>query len=129
MLWWCWSLVWMSSERSVVSDVDVHLNNLSEVINRVINRVVRSSFLSRKSRLLVLRTWFGNTNHIVTINTPFFYWKCPNSFLQKETYIFVKKTSVNYFWSTGQKIYKSLFRNRPADRNELFQPGRMVLIT
>lgn len=59
----------------------------------------------------------------------FFYWKCPNSLLQKVTYIFVDKTSVNLFWSTGQKIYKSLFRNRPADRNELFQPGRMVLIT
>ena len=59
----------MSCERSVVSDVDVHLNNLSEVIIRV----VRSSFLSRKSGLLVLRTGFGNTNHIVTINSPFFF--------------------------------------------------------
>lgn len=28
----------------------------------------------------------------------------------------------------GQKIYKALFRNRPAERNELFQPGRMVKI-
>jgi len=28
----------------------------------------------------------------------------------------------------GQKIYKALFRNRPAERNELFQPGRMAYV-
>ena len=32
----------------------------------------------------------------------------------------------NIFFIIGQKIYKTLFRNRPAERNELFQPGRMV---
>ena len=31
-----------------------------------------------------------------------------------------------YIFTIGQKIYKALFRNRPAERNELFQPGRMV---
>ncbi|CAB4018724.1 Red, partial [Paramuricea clavata] len=28
----------------------------------------------------------------------------------------------------GQKIYRSVFKNRPADKNELFQPGRMAYV-
>ncbi|XP_028418959.1 protein Red-like, partial [Dendronephthya gigantea] len=28
----------------------------------------------------------------------------------------------------GQKIYKSIFKSRPADKNELFQPGRMAYV-
>ncbi|KAK2551297.1 Protein Red [Acropora cervicornis] len=33
---------------------------------------------------------------------------------------------VEFTTKLGQKVYKALFRSRPADRNELFQPGRMV---
>nr|XP_058968623.1 protein Red-like [Pocillopora verrucosa] len=35
---------------------------------------------------------------------------------------------IEFTTKLGQKIYKSLFRNRPADRNELFQPGRMAYV-
>lgn len=35
---------------------------------------------------------------------------------------------VEFTTKIGQKIYKALFRNRPAERNELFQPGRMAYV-
>ena len=31
-----------------------------------------------------------------------------------------------FLYSTGQKVYRAVFKNKPADKNELFQPGRMV---
>lgn len=35
---------------------------------------------------------------------------------------------VEFTTKLGQKVYKALFRSRPADRNELFQPGRMAYV-
>ncbi|KAJ7385161.1 hypothetical protein OS493_017538, partial [Desmophyllum pertusum] len=35
---------------------------------------------------------------------------------------------IEFTTKLGQKIYKTLFRNRPAERNELFQPGRMAYV-
>ncbi|XP_073252869.1 protein Red-like [Porites lutea] len=35
---------------------------------------------------------------------------------------------IEFTTKLGQKIYKTLFRSRPAERNELFQPGRMAYV-
>lgn len=31
-------------------------------------------------------------------------------------------------WFTGHRIYKAVFKVKPLEKNELFHPGRMVLI-
>lgn len=48
----------------------------------------------------------------------------PAFYMSNNWALFILNCTLCFF--EGQKVYKALFRSRPADRNELFQPGRMV---